>query len=63
MANTIIRIWHSVCLSKAIKGSAIADFLAERASEEYEPMSFDFLDEELMAVLQIDEEKTLEEDG
>ena len=27
---------------KAIKGSAIADFLAERANEEYEPMSFDF---------------------
>ena len=25
---------------KAIKGSAIADFLAERASKEYEPMSF-----------------------
>ena len=48
---------------KAIKGSAIADFLAERASEEYEPMSFDFLDEDLMAVLQIDEEKTPEEDG
>ena len=27
---------------KAIKGSVIADFLAERANEEYEPMSFDF---------------------
>ena len=27
---------------KAIKGSAIADFLAERADEEYEPMSFEF---------------------
>ena len=26
---------------KAIKGSAIADFLAERANEEYEPISFD----------------------
>ena len=26
---------------KAIKRSAIADFLAERANEEYEPMSFD----------------------
>ena len=48
---------------KAIKGSAIADFLAERANEEYEPMSFDFLDEDLMAVLQIKEEKTPEEDG
>ena len=41
----------------------IADFLAERANEEYEPMSFDFPDEDLMAVLQIEEEKTLKEDG
>ena len=47
---------------KAIKGSAIVDFLAKRANEEYEPMSFDFSDEDLMAVLQIEEEKTLEED-
>ena len=43
--------------------SVIADFLAERANEEYEPMSFGFPDEDLMVVLQIDEEKTLEEDG
>ena len=47
---------------KAIKRSAIADFLVERANEEYEPMSFDFPNEDLMAVLQIDEEKTPEED-
>ena len=39
---------------KSIKGSAIADFLAERANEEYESMSFDFPDEDLMAVLQIE---------
>ena len=49
---------------KAIKESAIANFLAERADEEeYEPMSFDFPDEDLMVVLQIDEEKTPKEDG
>ena len=36
---------------KAIKRSAIADFVAERANEEYEPMSFEFPDENLMAVL------------
>ena len=48
---------------KAIKGSAIADFLAKRANEEYEPMSFDFLDEDLMAALQIEEEKSFEENG
>ena len=46
-----------------MKESAIADFLVERANEEYEPMSFDFPDEDLIAVLQIDEEKTPEEDG
>ena len=44
---------------KAIKRSAIANFLAERANEEYEPMSFDFPDGDLMAVLQIEEEKSL----
>ena len=38
---------------KVIKGSAIADFLVEKANEEYEPISFDFPDEDLMAVLQI----------
>ena len=48
---------------KVIKESAIADFLAERANEEYEPMNFDFPDEDLMAVLQIEEEESLEEDG
>ena len=48
---------------KAIKGSVIADFLAERANEEYEPMSFDFLDEDLMAVLQIEEENLPKENG
>ena len=46
---------------KVIKGSVIADFLAERANEEYEPMSFNFPDEDLMAVLQIEEEKSPEE--
>ena len=36
---------------KAIKRSAIADFLVERANEEYEPMSFNFPNEYLMVVL------------
>ena len=48
---------------KAIKRSAIANFLVERASEEYEPMSFEFLDENLMVVLQIEKEESPEEDG
>ena len=48
---------------KAIKGSAIVDFLVERANEEYEPMSFDFPDEDLMVVLQIEKEKLPKEDA
>ena len=48
---------------KAIKWSAIVDFLAKRANKEYEPMSFDFPDEDLMAVLQIEKEESLEEDS
>ena len=47
----------------AIKGSAIADFLAERANEEYEPMSFDFPNENLMEILQIEDEESPKEDG
>ena len=35
---------------KAIKGSAIADFLASRAADDYEPLNFDFPDEDLMCV-------------
>ncbi|KAA3454324.1 Retrovirus-related Pol polyprotein from transposon 17.6 [Gossypium australe] len=35
---------------KAIKGSAIAEFLASRALEDYEPLSFEFPKEELMYV-------------
>ncbi|KAG8482775.1 hypothetical protein CXB51_024145 [Gossypium anomalum] len=35
---------------KAIKGSAITEFLASRALEDYEPLNFDFPNEELMCV-------------
>ncbi|KAG8490750.1 hypothetical protein CXB51_013957 [Gossypium anomalum] len=35
---------------KAIKGSAVADFLANRALEDYEPLNFDFPNEELMCI-------------
>ena len=62
MASAFIRVQHFVCVSEGHQ-SAIADFLAKRANEEYEPMSFDFPDEDLMVILQIDEEKTPEEDG
>ncbi|XP_052478893.1 uncharacterized protein LOC128034139 [Gossypium raimondii] len=35
---------------KAVKGSAIADFLASRALEDYEPLNFNFPNEDLMYV-------------
>nr|XP_012466309.1 unnamed protein product [Gossypium raimondii] len=35
---------------KSIKGSAIADFLASRTTEEYEPLIFEFPDEDLMCI-------------
>ncbi|XP_016707049.1 uncharacterized protein [Gossypium hirsutum] len=35
---------------KAVKGSAIAEFLASRALEDYEPLNFDFSNEDLMYV-------------
>ncbi|KAK8609165.1 hypothetical protein V6N13_025472 [Hibiscus sabdariffa] len=42
---------------KAIKGSVIADFLASRASEDYESLDYDFTDEDLLNI------SNLEEDG
>ncbi|XP_016730094.1 uncharacterized protein [Gossypium hirsutum] len=41
---------------KAIKGSAIADFLASRALEDYEPLDFDFPDEDLMYIANSEED-------
>ena len=63
MASSAIRVRYLVCILEGHQKKCVADFLAERANEEYEPMSFDFLDEDLMAVLQIEEEESLEEDG
>ncbi|XP_012468804.1 uncharacterized protein LOC105786876 [Gossypium raimondii] len=40
---------------KAVKGSAIADFLASRALEDYEPLDFDFPNEDLMNVATAEE--------
>ncbi|NAW06124.1 reverse transcriptase-like protein, partial [Salmonella sp. gx-f8] len=40
---------------KAIKGSAIAEFLANRALEDYEPLNFEFPNEELMYVAAIED--------
>ena len=41
---------------KVIKRSTIADFLVDRAIEDYEPVRFDFPNENLMAVMQIEDE-------
>ncbi|KAG8481494.1 hypothetical protein CXB51_026340 [Gossypium anomalum] len=41
---------------KAIKGSEIADFLASRALEDYEPLNFDFPNENLMYVATTEED-------
>ncbi|XP_040934483.1 uncharacterized protein [Gossypium hirsutum] len=41
---------------KAIKGSAIADFLASRPLEDYEPLSFDFPNQDLMYVTTMEED-------
>ncbi|KAA3479690.1 reverse transcriptase [Gossypium australe] len=43
---------------KAVKGSAVADFLASRALEDYEPLNFDFPNEELMYVAATKEDAT-----
>ena len=43
---------------KAIKGSAIVEFLADRTEDEYEPMKFEFPDEDLMAIFQVEDEST-----
>ena len=46
---------------KAIKGSAIAEFLADRVVEEYGPIKFEFPDEDLMAICHIEDEFEQEE--
>ncbi|XP_017970398.1 PREDICTED: uncharacterized protein LOC108660657 [Theobroma cacao] len=48
---------------KSIKGSAIVDFLAERVEEDYEPMKFEFLDEDLMSICQTNEEESEEKEN
>ncbi|XP_052484461.1 uncharacterized protein LOC128039832 [Gossypium raimondii] len=41
---------------KAVKGSAIAEFLASRALEDYEPLNFNFPNEDLMYVATAEED-------
>ena len=46
---------------KAIKGSAIAEFLAERATDDYEPIKLDFPDEDVMGISSNDIEDSVEQ--
>ncbi|WRX12956.1 G-patch domain - like 2 [Theobroma cacao] len=46
---------------KAIKGNTLADFLAERAEKDYEPMKFEFSNEDLMSICQTSEEESEKE--
>ncbi|XP_052490856.1 uncharacterized protein LOC128043076 [Gossypium raimondii] len=46
---------------KAVKGSAIAEFLASRALDDYEPLNFDFPNEDLMYIATV--EKDFQEGG
>ena len=43
---------------KAIKGSAIVEFLADRTEDEYELMKFEFPNEKLMTIFQVEDEST-----
>ncbi|XP_016667655.1 uncharacterized protein [Gossypium hirsutum] len=43
---------------KAVKGSAIVEFLASRALEDYEPLNFDLLNKEIVYVAAIEEDTT-----
>ena len=46
---------------KAVKGSAIVQFLTDQVVEEYEPIKFEFSNEDLMAIFHIEDESTKEE--
>ena len=46
---------------KAIKESVIAEFLTNQTEEEYEPMKFEFSDEDLLAIFQIEDESIQED--
>ncbi|KAK8661752.1 hypothetical protein V6N13_091347 [Hibiscus sabdariffa] len=43
---------------KAVKGSAIADFLASRASDDYESLDYNFADEDLLNISYLEESNT-----
>ena len=61
MASPTIEYDIQYVSQKAIKRSVIAEFLADRTEDEYEPMKFKFLDEDLLAIFQIKDESTQED--
>ena len=48
---------------KAIKGSVLSDYLAEQPIDDYQPMRFDFPDEDIMFLKSKDWEEPLPEEG
>ncbi|XP_022725032.1 uncharacterized protein LOC111281586 [Durio zibethinus] len=46
---------------KAIKGNVLFKFLADRATNDYEPMKLDFSDKELMTILELEKDNDEEE--
>ena len=39
---------------KIIKGSTIADFLVSQVIDNYQPLNFEFLDEDLMCIFEVE---------
>ncbi|XP_016740125.1 uncharacterized protein [Gossypium hirsutum] len=59
--GSVLINWTAEEIPKVVKGSAITDFLTSRALEDYEPLNFDFPNEDLMYVATA--EKDFQEDG
>ncbi|XP_022772495.1 uncharacterized protein LOC111315184 [Durio zibethinus] len=53
-------IFEKPSLLRAIKGSVIVEFLTERATNEHEPIKFNFPNEDLMNISQIEEGELIE---
>ena len=50
MKSFVVQVQHSLHSRKAVKGSIIADHLANNAIEEYEPLSFDFPNKDVLII-------------
>ena len=48
---------------KAIKGSVLSNYLAEQLIDDYQPMRFDFPDEDIMFLKSKDCEEPIPEEG